>query len=259
MPVNFDQVNDNIYRGGEPNLIDIQLLKDVFGIKRIISLDEKIANKIHPIVESLGIEHIIIPMYYEGPPSEGDFLSKLYFVYNNIENLFSIKTYVHCRHGSDRTGAVVALYRLFVDGCELDNVIFEMLKYEFGVRASKEFSDAVINFFYKTLGDTNSAYDDLQKSYEGSIFGTDPGGVPPITNSQPSFSLIEPIDFGITENYINRENQAKEERLKYLKHLHDQMLSGDVLKNAPMIGSNESYPGIRGIGPVENIGFIGFP
>jgi Tyrosine phosphatase family len=45
--------------------------------------------------------------------------------------LCSIPTYLHCRHGRDRTGAVVALYRTVVQGVSLAQVGGELLRQGF--------------------------------------------------------------------------------------------------------------------------------
>lgn len=42
---------------------------------------------------------------------------------------------VHCWHGADRTGAVVALYRMVVQGWSRERAIGEMLRPEFGHHA----------------------------------------------------------------------------------------------------------------------------
>lgn len=264
MPDNFDEFDHDskiaLYRGAAPNLIDLQILKDVFNIERIISLDAEIAVKIGAAVANLGIEHVIIPMSFLGPNNSEDFLEKLDFVKNNIKGLFNKNTYVHCKHGSDRTGITVALYRLLINKWNIKDIVAEMLKYNFGVKASFEFSDFVMNYLYKVQesNDVNDNYDDLEKAYDASFFGNDPGGVVPIANSQPSFALIEPIPFGSMIDDINKDLQMKvptsKIRKDYLKRIHDNSVS-----ELPMVGYNESYPGIRGIGPVENIGFVGFP
>ena len=59
---NFDKVDVDIYRGGEPSYDDLNLLANVFDIKTILSLDGNVAAKIAPIVESFGMQHIIIPI-----------------------------------------------------------------------------------------------------------------------------------------------------------------------------------------------------
>jgi tyrosine-protein phosphatase SIW14 len=40
--------------------------------------------------------------------------------------------FVHCKHGSDRTGVMCAMYRVVVDGWSKQSAIEEMIKGDFG-------------------------------------------------------------------------------------------------------------------------------
>ena len=105
MPDRFDNVSEHIFRGGKPSPADLQILSDVYGVKRIITLDGKIGSEIAPVVKSLGMEHIIIPI--GGPESE----PLINFLKDAVSTLFKKQpVYVHCRHGSDRTGMAVAIF-----------------------------------------------------------------------------------------------------------------------------------------------------
>jgi protein tyrosine/serine phosphatase len=42
---------------------------------------------------------------------------------------------VHCNHGADRTGLILALYRTLYDGWSKDAAVGEMLRGEFGFHA----------------------------------------------------------------------------------------------------------------------------
>jgi len=51
--------------------------------------------------------------------------------------------YFHCRHGSDRTGVVAALYRVFVQGCTPDQAHQEMMQY-----GHSQFFPWIDDYFY---------------------------------------------------------------------------------------------------------------
>lgn len=142
---NFHRVSENIYRGGIPAAKDLHILKDVYKIKRIISLDPEIGQEIAPIVKQLGIQHIIIPI----SASETGMTDALNYLVRNVVSLLNNNqpSFVHCRYGSDRTGLAVALYRIKHNGWQCGPAINEAKKFGFGQRISP----AVQNLYKKIL------------------------------------------------------------------------------------------------------------
>jgi hypothetical protein len=240
MPDRFSKVSEDIYRGGEPSEKDLQILSDVFGINRIISLDGKIGYKIHPIVKKLGMEHIIIPLGGKETENLFNYLKK--FIINLFEG--NTPTYVHCRHGSDRTGIAVALYRIQNDNWPKHKALREAREFGFGNKIPKESLSLYIDTIKNPEPDEQIlTLDDDVVSQMRDWF--DFGNVPPAFAPQQSFAPRFPIFY---EPYHPEIEKDRKERLR--KNLIEVMQSEQV----PMVGQYDNSTGIRGVGPVENHG-----
>ena len=109
---NFHQVDQNVYRGGQPTDEGFQNLAKL-GIKTIIDLrhGSEHADAERKAAESAGLHYINVPMEGLDPPTDQQ-ISKLITV---LESADQAPVFVHCREGKDRTGAVVASYRIAHD------------------------------------------------------------------------------------------------------------------------------------------------
>jgi len=110
---NFYQVDDILYRGGEPNQEGLNKLKSL-GIKTVISLrgeDEESAQEKEQL-EALGMDFYNLPMSVYQRPSDEIVLTFLEIVLDKNNQ----PVFVHCTSGRDRTGAIVAMYRVVVSG-----------------------------------------------------------------------------------------------------------------------------------------------
>jgi hypothetical protein len=127
---NFRKATDQIYAGSAPDLKDLTYLKDILGVLTIVSLDSTVAAKIAPLVKSLGLKHIIIPIN----PSATNIDSGLKYLIHNIVNILSLNqpVYIHCLHGQDRTGMALAIYRVKKQGMNYIAAINEQKKFGFG-------------------------------------------------------------------------------------------------------------------------------
>jgi tyrosine-protein phosphatase SIW14 len=110
---NFNMVSDQILRGGQPSDDGFKKLAGR-GVKTVVdlrSLDEHSVPHEKQIVEADGMRFVSIPMKGIGAPSQEQ-VSKALGVLENSDNW---PVFVHCRRGSDRTGTVLACYRIAHD------------------------------------------------------------------------------------------------------------------------------------------------
>jgi tyrosine-protein phosphatase SIW14 len=119
---NFHRVNENLYRGGQPKTGGLKKLAEL-GIKTIINLrgesDETLAEGRE--AKSMGMEYFNVPMSTAGRPTD----EQVRRVIEIIEEKENAPVFVHCRRGSDRTGAIIAVYRIKQDGWTAERAIEE--------------------------------------------------------------------------------------------------------------------------------------
>jgi protein tyrosine/serine phosphatase len=129
LPPNIYNFSDGqIFRGPMPDLITIQRMKDL-GIKTILNLDNNkaaIANE-RKIAANLGIDYISKPMSGFWAPQKSYAKSIVAMV--NDPALYPI--FVHCKHGQDRTGLILGLYRVYYQHWRPADAYQEMLDYGF--------------------------------------------------------------------------------------------------------------------------------
>lgn len=110
---NFYQVDDILYRGGQPKQEGLKRLRSL-GIRTVISLrgENKELFQERESVKALGMNFYNLPMSVYKRPSDDQILTFLEIVLDK-ENQ---PVFVHCEAGRDRTGAIVAMYRVVVSG-----------------------------------------------------------------------------------------------------------------------------------------------
>ena len=123
---NFGQMDERFYRGAQPKEQDYKDLA-ALGIKTVIDLtaDPKAYEK--PLVESLGMKYINIPMIEKKYPTEETTRTFLKVVTDRATGKF----FVHCAGGRHRTGAMGAVYRYQFYDWNFDQVYAEMKKFDF--------------------------------------------------------------------------------------------------------------------------------
>lgn len=124
---NFEAVTPGLWRGGEPDEKGLQNLAKS-GVSTIIDLRmwNGATEKESKSASKLGLKYVRIPMTYWGPSKE----SVRQFFATIAGNKDGV-TFVHCHQGADRTGTLVALYRVLVQKWEYPRVYKEMRAHHF--------------------------------------------------------------------------------------------------------------------------------
>jgi protein tyrosine phosphatase (PTP) superfamily phosphohydrolase (DUF442 family) len=125
---NFAQVSDTLYRGGQPSHAGFQSLQHM-GIAIVVNFreeaDETAAEKRD--VESMGMKYVGIPWSGRENPSNAQIAQFLDLVRSNPQT----KIFVHCLRGADRTGTMVASYRIAVQHEPADQAVSEMHQFHY--------------------------------------------------------------------------------------------------------------------------------
>ncbi len=111
---NFHQVDGNIYRGAQPTGQGWTSLERL-GVKTVIDLRREGEHSIKAeqrAVEAAGMRYVNVPMSAIVAPTDETVFKALALLQSSGHG----PVFVHCRRGVDRTGAVIACYRIAHDG-----------------------------------------------------------------------------------------------------------------------------------------------
>ena len=125
---NFAQVNSFLFRGAQPSDGAYAGLKQM-GINVVVNLrneKDEIARE-KKAVEAAGMQFVSLPWSGRGEPTHDEVITFL----NLMHNPQGKKVFVHCREGRDRTGTMVALYRLTFDRWTVENALSEMKDFHY--------------------------------------------------------------------------------------------------------------------------------
>jgi tyrosine-protein phosphatase SIW14 len=126
---NFGQMDERFFRGAQPKEKDYKDLAQL-GIKTIIDLRDDPEAYEKPMVESLGMTYVHIPMIAKQYPTQEATALFLKIVSDPSTGKF----YVHCAGGRHRTGAMGAVYRFQFYKWDFEQVYKEMKLYDFYTR-----------------------------------------------------------------------------------------------------------------------------
>lgn len=115
---NLHKVSDSLYRGAQPTAGGIGQL-EALGIRTIINLQSSDTDR--DLLTVPGIMYERIPMT-AWRPRDDDVVQFLRIVTDESR----LPAFVHCRRGADRTGMMVAIYRVAVQGWDKEQAIAEM-------------------------------------------------------------------------------------------------------------------------------------
>ena len=140
---NLSKVDEKLYRSSQPSALEFQTLK-TYGIQNVIDLRQWHNDKAK--IQGTKLH------YYEFPLNASKVTYEdLVKIVATIDTLNG-KTLVHCLHGSDRTGVVVAAYRIGIQNWSKSRAIEEFTQKKYGYH----------KFWFSNLEDLLSSIDEAQ-------------------------------------------------------------------------------------------------
>lgn len=141
---NFSKINDQLYRGGQPSQAGINELARL-GIKTVIDLrdNDDRAKSEGQWAGAAGMRFINIPLSTLARPKDETIAAIL----ADIMAAKDQPVFVHCKRGSDRTGTVIAVYRIVHDGWNGQQTMSEAR--QFGIGWWQFWMKDFINDYYR--------------------------------------------------------------------------------------------------------------
>jgi protein tyrosine phosphatase (PTP) superfamily phosphohydrolase (DUF442 family) len=127
---NLYRVTADLYRSEQPSPLGMRNLKEL-GIKTIINLRSFHSDRDEIGQTALAYEHIYMKTWH---PEEKEAVRFLKIVTDPKRT----PVLVHCQHGADRTGTMIAIYRIAVQGWSKAEAIREMTQGGFGFHTTWE-------------------------------------------------------------------------------------------------------------------------
>jgi protein tyrosine phosphatase (PTP) superfamily phosphohydrolase (DUF442 family) len=124
--INFSQVDQHVYRGAQPTTEGFDYLAKI-GVKTVLDLREsgERASREALLVTSLGMQYVNVPMTGLTPPTKTEITRILVL----LEDSTAGAVFVHCLRGADRTGAVIAAYRIDHGHWDNDRALKEAMSF----------------------------------------------------------------------------------------------------------------------------------
>jgi tyrosine-protein phosphatase SIW14 len=123
---NFGTVTSTLYRGAQPTRKGFEGLSKM-GVGIVVDLREgNESNHEEKVVTALGMKFVGIPWHCTDPKDD-DFAKFLTVIRDNPDK----KIFVHCHVGVDRTGMMIASYRMAEQGWTAQEALREMQAYGF--------------------------------------------------------------------------------------------------------------------------------
>jgi protein tyrosine/serine phosphatase len=124
---NFGQLSRYLYRGAQPTDAGFVALKEL-GVDTIVRVStEKGLEAEQAEVEGLGMHFVGLPWSSLHTPTADQVATFLALT----EAMPRRTIFIHCKAGADRTGVMVALYRIAVDRWPVDEAVSEMKAFHY--------------------------------------------------------------------------------------------------------------------------------
>jgi tyrosine-protein phosphatase SIW14 len=123
---NFGKLNNELYRGSQPNAEQFVELKRL-GVKTVVDLRKDRVDEAAGWAYGAGLHYVNIPLTTKRAPT-GE--QTAYFL-TVVKDPANWPIFVHCKGGRHRTGEMAAIYRITHDGWTADQAYEEMKKYDF--------------------------------------------------------------------------------------------------------------------------------
>ena len=122
----YEVIPGQLYRGAQPQKGGLKRLASM-GIRTIVNLRGEDQNTLAEQQEAkeLGLNYYALPMGGLSRPSDKQ-VEQVLAIINNPENG---AVFVHCKHGADRTGVIIACYRMTRENHSAEQAKEEAEKY----------------------------------------------------------------------------------------------------------------------------------
>lgn len=120
---NFATVSADLYRGAQPTAEGFRTLARL-GIKTVVNL--RAFHDDAKLIQGTGLDYVHIT-FEPWNPERGEVLSFLKIMADPLRR----PVFVHCQHGADRTGTMVAAYRMVFQRWSLDQALVELPNFGF--------------------------------------------------------------------------------------------------------------------------------
>jgi len=120
---NFYSVTDHLYRGGQPTHVGIKNLAKI-GIRTVVDLRGGKDREEEMLVHAAGMRYVHVPMGAFSAPSDQQIAAVLQL----LDDASAPPVFIHCKRGADRTGTVIACYRIRHDHWENQKALVEARK-----------------------------------------------------------------------------------------------------------------------------------
>lgn len=121
---NFYRINRDLYRAAQPGRLGM-LVYEGFGIRSVINL-----RALHSDKDEMGntrLNLIEIPMHAWDAGNDQYVIKVLQAIRDARKPVL-----LHCRHGADRTGLMIAMYRIVEEGWDKNDAIRELREGGYG-------------------------------------------------------------------------------------------------------------------------------